>query len=1028
MTIRQVIPVNELNLHAIHLKHLDSKAEHIHISKNDTNNSFLIGVSTPSRSDCGEAHVLEHITLSRSKKFHVKDPFFMMNARTVSNYMNAYTATDHTGYLYSTENFIDYANLANMYLDAVLQPLLTDEDFLREAWRYEHTDIKDTSSPVTFKGVVFNEMLGIYSDSSSHYYYELMKHIYKGTSYSYESSGYPNSIIDLTPESVRSFYNLNYPLCKLRTASYGDFPLADILNIMSKNYEEYIADKKTGAAANGEGLVDSGSGAASAAAAAPANSDVSKSGTLPSYVEVPGPMDLSMGDEEHQYTVSVTYMLENLDTHYNKVVLYSLIESLMISGADTPMYQAIIESNLASGYVPNTGYLSQIPRTSFTIAFRGIKKENVQVVRDKISEVIKEAAKNGFERTKIEAFYHRTLVSTKTISTSFGLNLLTQIIPDWLNGIPLEKILDVKSKFDTIKKVIDNTGILSDVLQESFIDNKAVFTMVVYPKEDFIKSDNIARELKANETFNSFTSEKKKFLHEQSLRLLELQDDEGDKNSLPIVPVDKLLKDMRKFEVSKEVFALEEDSAAHCSENLYYRFVTTSDFSYLYMRFDLTHVIPVELISYLDLYAAAFGSLRLKDLSLSDLTVKSNLLMSKFSVNPIFSTQEDNLKAYNIYMGFEMGCLRDNMHSAVDLMFDIMFTTDWTDKDAATLMLKSMVQCAYSNLVSSGTSYASKSSSSHLGIPALYYKNKASGLPFVELLSSTLDKGEEEINKVLGKLQEIHNIVTKLASLRLYVISESSSDLEAKKAEIRKAYKKHGAVETFNPSESTPKVQTDGLGPLDEHTYYGVDSSVAFTSMSITSPPYKSNDSIVLDVLCSLIREKYLHKEIREKLGAYGSGCALNALNGALYFYSYRTPADSILKTFSVFEDSMKWALDIDKNVTEQDLYESVLSTIKVIDAPVAPKNQGLSYFYHDLQYENSNERRKKLLSVVLGDIKAVAQKYLVNPEHKSMAVVGPESCMEEIHGFTKIKFKQVLDPEIATGDQSPEDSHTDAK
>ena len=58
-----------------------------------------------------------------------------MLPRTLSNFMNAFTASDHTFYPFATTNAQDFKNLMSVYLDATLKPLLKESDFTQEGWR-----------------------------------------------------------------------------------------------------------------------------------------------------------------------------------------------------------------------------------------------------------------------------------------------------------------------------------------------------------------------------------------------------------------------------------------------------------------------------------------------------------------------------------------------------------------------------------------------------------------------------------------------------------------------------------------------------------------------------------------------------------------------------------------------------------------------------------------------------------------------------------------------------------------------------
>lgn len=52
--------------------------------------------------------------------------------------------------------------------------------------------------------------------------------------------------------------------------------------------------------------------------------------------------------------------------------------------------------------------------------------------------------------------------------------------------------------------------------------------------------------------------------------------------------------------------------------------------------------------------------------------------------------------------------------------------------------------------------------------------------------------------------------------------------------------------------------------------------------------------------MADYLTNNQLHREIREKGGAYGAGCSVRSFKGALNMWSYQDP--NILKTFNVFD------------------------------------------------------------------------------------------------------------------------------
>ena len=141
----------------------------------------------------------------------------------MSRLAHAITAQDHTFYPFATTNRTDYDNLRSVYLDSTLNPLLRELDFRQEGWRLEHMDPRDKSTPIIFKGIVFNEMKGVMSDAGSLYWEEFQKHMYNDTIYGFNSGGNPLDIPSLSYDRLKSFHAQHYHPSNAKTYTYGIF-------------------------------------------------------------------------------------------------------------------------------------------------------------------------------------------------------------------------------------------------------------------------------------------------------------------------------------------------------------------------------------------------------------------------------------------------------------------------------------------------------------------------------------------------------------------------------------------------------------------------------------------------------------------------------------------------------------------------------------------------------------------------------------------------------------------------------------
>jgi Zn-dependent M16 (insulinase) family peptidase len=91
----------------------------------------------------------------------------------------------------------DFYNLADVYLDAVFHPHVVYEvhTFQQEGWHYE---LNDPSEDITYKGVVFSEMKGVYSQPDNVLGRVSQQALFPDNTYGVDSGGDPTFIPNLT--------------------------------------------------------------------------------------------------------------------------------------------------------------------------------------------------------------------------------------------------------------------------------------------------------------------------------------------------------------------------------------------------------------------------------------------------------------------------------------------------------------------------------------------------------------------------------------------------------------------------------------------------------------------------------------------------------------------------------------------------------------------------------------------------------------------------------------------------------------
>ena len=195
--------IPELKTKARLYRHAQTGAELLSMENDDENKVFGINFRTMPKDSTGVPHILEHSVLNGSEKYPVKEPFVELLKGSLATFVNAFTFPDKTCYPVASQNAQDFYNLIDVYMDAVLHPLISEQTLMQEGWHYE---INDPNEPLNYKGVVFNEMKGAYSSPDGILETRVVQSLFPKHIYGVDSGGDPRHIPELTYENFKGFW------------------------------------------------------------------------------------------------------------------------------------------------------------------------------------------------------------------------------------------------------------------------------------------------------------------------------------------------------------------------------------------------------------------------------------------------------------------------------------------------------------------------------------------------------------------------------------------------------------------------------------------------------------------------------------------------------------------------------------------------------------------------------------------------------------------------------------------------------
>ena len=213
-------------------------------------------------------------------------------------------------------------------------------------------------------------------------------------------------------------------------------------------------------------------------------------------------------------------------------------------------------------------------------------------------------------------------------------------------------------------------------------------------------------------------------------------------------------------------------------------------------------------------------------------------------------------------------------------------------------------------------------------------------------------------------------------------------------------------------SPSSPAVAAASR-PRGRRTFVALPIPVHHVAMVLPSVGFYHADAPALALLASVLSDRFLHREIRERGGAYGGGAYQSNTDGVFGFMSYRDP--NCARTIDAFRRAIDWICGDGANdatssaaaegptgsasesspsypISQRELDEALLSVFADFDRPLAPSSVGGARFARGVDHADRERFRRRLLAVSIADVVAVAHRYLRGKVDAvaSICVVGP--------------------------------------
>ena len=940
-------PLERLEGAFIELVHERTGARHIHIECTDDNNAFAVSFPTVPNDSTGVAHILEHVVLAGSKRFPVRDPFFSMTRRSLATFMNALTGADATTYPFSTRNAKDYMNLLLVYLDATFFPLLSEDAFKQEGIRFEFENAADPSSGLRYKGVVFNEMKGALATPQAAMQRNLGRTLFPGLTYANISGGDPEHIPDLTWEQLRQFHAAHYHPSNAYFYTYGDQPLERTLAAVEENalssFERSPIDTSIANVKRFSKPVTS----VEPYAAGPGEENARKGQALVAWVTVPG-----------------------VDSF--QLLAMRVLSEVLLGNAASPLRKALIDSKLGSALADGSGFQDDFKETVFGAGLKGIDVEDAQKVEKVVLDTLSRLSTDGLDAGQVDGAIRRLEFEKRERSNAgfpYALKVLFNFLSPYQYGGEPYSALNLDADLERLERERKEGRFFENLIAAEMLDNPHRGLLILEPDPDLEEAKR-RHELERLAVIEAtLTDEDRARIVADALRL---KADQEAKQDLKVLPSLALSDIPMKFD---DVESRRVD-IGHTSVEFFPQ--PTNGITYLDVRSDFAGLAR-DLKEILPLFSRLFtqtGAAGQDYVQIANrIAAYTGGIGAGPSVQPL-AARDDYLQSFLV----SGRALDRNVGPFIDLLADLTARLEIEPRRLKEVIDESATRLE-SSIAGLGFQFAILRATSKLSSEGAI-NDELQGIGMLHEIRRLARLAEGELGGVIARLQQIRETLFRRDAIHIVVTCEETmvdTILEHLKDLVEALPYGAGDGHADQPPPLA-RVAEARTAPLP----------VAFNVRSFKTVRYTHRDAPGLLVLANYLRDTFLHRELREKGGAYGAVAQASIGGGTFYLASYRDP--EVIRTYDTFDRAA--ASVIEGEVADESLKEAILGACGDVDPLESPDMKGRREATNQLTGFTRAERerfKQRLLEVTAADLRRIATTYLSRDSYAQATVAGSE-------------------------------------
>ena len=918
-------------------EHDKTGAEVYFVKNDDIEKTFSIYFNTYPENEKGIPHIIEHSVITSTEKYKGRDVFFALCDSGYITEANAYTDQIMTFYPISSLDEQELLSYSDLFLDGVFNGDIRKDDriFKSEAFRYI---LEDKDAPLEVNGVVYNEMIGSYSNISRYKIDALRKALFRNNYDSYDSGGQPTSILDLTYEELVDFYDKYYHPSNCRVLLYGNL---DYVKWLKKLNDEYFSkyDRKEFTAPDKP--VPCGD-----------------CGTV--YVDFPAEEDTEDLSGEMVYAWDLSDNLKPWEIEaLDNIGMFEISQG-------TAFRDELDASGIALNYTSGVQILGD--QCLLIVSAINADTTRAEEFKNIVDKHFGKVSKKNLNKDLLNAFFESSELGTELSRnvSHCGMNFATNFC-SYISTFGKYVYL-YADEFDEKVKELVTSGKVVKLFRNNVVKNNNKVLVVVTPKPGLAEENEKAIEQKLIDLKASLSDDEIEALIESTKEF-----DEWNVTETPQETIDKLVSakssTIEITEPEYEAFVKEVDGVK------VYAAITDSKAAFYNIYFDISNFSKKELKA-LNEYLSLMGALSTKNRDIEQIIYEATNYLSGLKCEMVGKTVNDK-EIPMLQISFY--ALPENLDNALDLVLDMFYNTDLEANAELVYMYMSYFQSQYYDAealfdtfyldATANSTYSDRLSWELHGIPSYLYltktvsseKNFANFIKYVEKARKQTAKRQNGIISIIAPKEMLEEGIEKLLSAY---------------PSKNKAYKEGSALKLA----AIPKKVGVIMNTASSYLFLGASSKDDFKTLAARK------------LLSVLIESNVYFPKFRYEMGTYTPMCTAS-VNGFFISMLYRSP--SPIEQYEIMLQMPEYVLQMLDYVTEEDIEGYKLSLIPLYICPDGDFNMTNAYL-KALQYgydRNPNYiMAENIKNLTVEDLKEAAKDLNKFYEEGNLLVCGSSS------------------------------------